>query len=184
MQLINAIITIVLLALSSQALPVALGINRKKGLISFWHAFLLVVSQLLFLYAGLLIGNRFMYLLEGYRNIVIFMGFFLIGMRMMIDVFKIRKGERTYYLDNTATLILAAVAQGINTLLAGLILTFLTSNLRQMLVVLFLATLVITIIGIALKAEKQSFAISALLSFLSAAFMIFSAVYLGFFNGL
>ena len=184
MQLLNAIITIILLGLSCQVLPVALGINSKKGLITFWHAFILIFSQLLFLYVGFLLGNRFLYLVEQYKNIIIFIGFFLIGMRMIFDVFRIRKGERTYYLDHTATLILASVAQGINTLLAGLILTYLTADLRQMLIVLFIATLVITTIGIVLKAEKQSFAISALLSFVSAAFMLFSSIYLGFFSGL
>lgn len=184
MQLTNTIITIILLGLSSQTLPVALGINTKNGLISLWHAFLLIVSQLLFLYVGFLLGNRFLYLVAQYKNVILFIGFFLIGMRMIFDVFRIRKGERTYYLDHTATLILASVAQGINTLLAGLIITYLTTDLRQMLIVLFVATLIITVIGIVLKAEKQSFAISALLSFVSAAFMLFSAVYLGFFSGL
>jgi putative Mn2+ efflux pump MntP len=178
----NIIITLIVLGLANQALPVALGINTKRGIISYWHAFLLIMSQLLFLYAGLLLGNRFMYLLDNYQGVVIFVGFFMIGMRMLIDVFKVRKGERTYYLDSTATLILASVAQGINTLLAGLILTFLTSNINQLLVVLLIATIIFTATGILLKPEKQSFAISALLSFLSASFMLFSAVYLGFFN--
>lgn len=182
MQLINVIITVILLGLSSQALPVALGIHTKNGLISLWHAFILIVSQLLFLYVGYLLGNRFLHLVSQYKNIIIFIGFFLIGMRMIFDVFRIRKGERTYFLDHTATLILASVAQGINTLLAGLILTYLTANLMQLVIVLFIATLIFTVIGIILKAEKQSFAISALISFVFATFLLFSAVYLGFFS--
>jgi len=182
MQLESAIISIILLGLSSQALPVALGINTKKGAISFWYAFILIATQVLFLYVGLLLGNRFLYLIEQYKNIIIFIGFFMIGTRMIIDVFRIRKGKRTYYLDHTATLMLASIAQGINTLLAGLLLTYLSSNLNRMVVILFVSTFVITIIGILLKPEKQSFAISALLTFLSAVIMLFSSVYLGLVN--
>lgn len=178
----NTITILILIALSSQVLPVAVGINTKKGFISIWHGFILILSQLIFLYAGYILGSRFLYLLEGYKGIVLFVGFFLIGIRMMMDVFKIRKGDRTYYLDNTATLILASVAQGINTLLAGMLLTYLTFNIGKMITFLFIAVVIMTILGMILKAEKQSFAISGLLFFISGFIMIFSSLYLGFFN--
>lgn len=178
----NTITILILIALSTQVLPVAIGISPKKGIISFWHGFILIVSQLLFLYAGYFLGSRFLYLLENYKGIVLFVGLFLIGIRMMMDVFKIRKGDRTYFLDNTATLILASVAQGINTLLAGMLFTYLLFDINQMIFVLSIATIIMTVVGMMLKAEKQSFAISALLFFISGFIMIFSSLYLGFFN--
>jgi len=173
---------LVLIALSVQVLPVALGIDPKKGFISFGHGLILIVSQLLFLYVGFLLGNRFLHLLENYKEIVIFMGLFLIGVRMIMDAFKIRKGERTYILDNTTTLIMASVAQGINTLLAGLILSYISFTISQLMFVLLISTFVVTILGVLLKAKKYSYALSALLYSLSGMIMLISSVYLGFFN--
>lgn len=178
----HTITILILIALSSQVLPVAVGINTKKSIISIWHGFILIVSQLLFLYAGYTLGSRFLYLLEGYKGIVLFVGLFLIGIRMMMDVFKIRKGDRTYYLENTATLILASIAQGINTLLAGMLLTYVSFEISKMVTILAIATLIMTIVGMILKAEKQSFAISGLLFFISGLIMVISSLFLGFFN--
>jgi len=110
------------------------------------------------------------------------MGLFLIGVRMIMDAFKIRKGERTYILDNTTTLIMASVAQGINTLLAGLILSYISFTISQLMFVLLISTFVVTILGVLLKAKKYSYALSALLYSLSGMIMLISSVYLGFFN--
>lgn len=178
----NVITMMILVSLSTQVLPVAVGINTKKGFFSFWHGFILIVSQVLFLYIGLSLGNRFLYLVENYKNIILFIGLFLIGIRMMMDVFKIRRGDRTYFLDNTATLILASVAQGINSLLAGILLSYMPFKFDHMIIILAISVFVITVLGMILKPEKQSFAISALLYFISGFIMIFSSVYLGFFN--
>ncbi len=177
----DIITTLILVALSTQVLPVAVGINTKKGFISFWYSFILIFTQLLFLYIGYKLGSRFLHLLENYKGIVLFVGFFMIGIRMIMDVFKIRKGDRTYFLDNTATLILASIAQGINTLLAGLLLSFMPLNFEQMIIVLAIAVFVFTVLGMILKTEKQSYAISAFFFFISALVMIISSVYLGFF---
>ena len=173
---------LVLIALSVQVLPVALGIDPKKGFISFGYSLILLMSQLLFLYVGLLLGNRFLHLLENYKEIVIFMGLFLIGVRMIMDAFKIRKGERTYLLDNTTTLIMASVAQGINTLLAGLILSYISITISQLIFVLLISTFIVTVLGVLLKAKKYSYALSALLYSFSGMIMLVSSVYLGFFN--
>jgi len=176
------VVILVLIALSVQVLPVALGIDPKKGFISLGHGLILIVSQLLFLYVGFLLGNRFLHLLENYKEIVIFMGLFLIGVRMIMDAFKIRKGERTYLLDNTTTLIMASVAQGINTLLAGLILSYISFTISQLMFVLLISTFIVTVVGVLLKAKKYSYTLSALLYSLSGMIILVSSVYLGFFN--
>lgn len=177
----NATTILILIALSIQVLPVAVGISAKKGIISFWHGFILIFTQVLFFYVGYMLGSRFLHLLENYKGIILFVGFFMIGIRMIMDVFKIRKGDRTYFLDNTATLILASIAQGINTLLAGLLLSYMAISIEQMIIILSVSVLVVMVLGFILKPEKQSFAISALLFFISALIMIISSVYLGFF---
>lgn len=178
----ETILTIlILIALSIQVFPVAIGNDVKNGLNTVINAIILIASQLLFLYLGYLVGNRFLHLLENYKGTVIFMGFFLIGIRMLMEVFKVRRGERTYYLDETKTILLASVAQGVNTFLAGVILTYVTLSIGEMSLVLLISTFIFTVIGSLIKADKQTYMLSALLVFLSAIVMIFSAVYLGFF---
>lgn len=172
---------LILIALSTQVFPVAIGNDIKNGFNTIIVGIVLVASQLLFLYLGYLVGDRFLHLLENYKGTVIFIGFFLIGIRMLMEVFKVRRGERTYYLDDTKTILLASVAQGVNTFLAGVIFTFITLSIREMSIVLLISTFIFTVIGTLIKADKQSYMLSALLVFLSAIVMIFSAVYLGFF---
>lgn len=172
---------LILIALSVQVLPVAIGIETKTGVNSILFGLILVASQLLFLYAGYLLGNRFLYLLDDYKGIVIFIGFFLIGIRILMDVFKVRRGERTYYLESTKTLLLASVAQGVNTFLAGIILSYVSLSIGNMAIILLISTFFVTLVGILIKPEKQTYTLSAFLFFLSAIVLIFSAVYLGFF---
>ena len=83
--------TVIIVVLSFQVLPVALGIDRKQGLSQvIWFALLLVLGQTLLFYVGYLLGHRFMHLMEDFRGTVIFVGFFLIGIRMIVESFKVR----------------------------------------------------------------------------------------------
>ena len=123
--MLTAIIVLIIISLSVQVFPVAVGIDRSKGIIAeAWFGSLLVVGQLFFFLVGYLLGDRFMHLMTGFKGVVIFIGFFLIGIRMMMEAFTVRKGERTYIIENTKTAALTAVAQGVNTFLAAIILTF------------------------------------------------------------
>ena len=118
-------VVVILIVLSFQVIPVALGIEPKNGLNqTIWFVLILILGQFILFLTGYLLGQRFMHLMDDFRGTVLFIGFFLIGIRIMLDAFKVRKGERTYYYDETMPVILASLAQGINTFLAGILLTF------------------------------------------------------------
>ena len=131
------IVSVIILVLSFQVLPVAMGIDQNKGLNqTIWYALLLVLGQSLLFLFGYLLGERFMHLMEDFRGTVIFIGFFLIGIRLIMDAFKVRKGERTFSFDTTMPVLLASLAQGMNTFLAGLLLTYLPFE-RQWVTIIF-----------------------------------------------
>jgi len=179
----TTILAFIIISLSIQVFPVAIGIDRSKGFIqSAWFGSILILGQILFFVLGYLLGDRFMHLMSGFKGIVIFIGFFLIGIRMNMEAFKVKKGERTYIIDDTKTVALASVAQGINTFLAAMLFTFLPVERQWLLIVLVIAALIVTITGLFLKPGRQSFAVSSFLFFMSGMVMVVSAVYLGFFK--
>lgn len=181
--MLETVVTIIIITLSFQVFPVALGIDQSKGLNqTIWFALILLLGQTLLFLVGYIIGDKIMHLLSDFKGTVLFIGFFLIGIRMMLDAFKVRKGERTYYYDETMPVILASLALGINTFLAGILLTLLPFERHWLSVILAIFTLVMIGIGTFMKPGKTSFSIGSLLFFAGGIYMIFSSVYLGFFN--
>lgn len=177
----NSFVILILFVLSSQVFPVTLGIEPKKNTTSaIGYGLILVFGQVLFLLFGLFLGDRFMYLVDGFKGIVVFIGFFLIGIRLLMDTFKVRKGERTYTIDSTLPVILASAAQGINTFLAGLLFSSLALDFQWLSIVLFILTAVVTAIGMFLKPTKQSLALSSLLFASGGLVLIVSSIYFGF----
>ena len=180
--MLDVVVSVIIITLSFQVLPAALGIDQNKGLNqTIWFALLLLLGQGLMFLFGFLLGERFMHLMENFKGIVIFLGFFLIGIRMIFEAFVVRKGERTYTFDSTMPVILASLAQGINTFLAGLILTYLPFERQWLTIILTIATLIITGIGTMMKPGKSSFSFASFLFLLGGFWMIFSSIYLGFF---
>ncbi len=123
MQVISIII---LFILSFQVMPVAVGMDIRKTpafhLIS--GIFLLISGQLLLFLIGIWLGDRFMHLLSGMKTYVLFIGFVLIAVRFNMEAFKVRKGERTYIVGKSTTYIIPAIAQAVNTFLAGVLFYF------------------------------------------------------------
>lgn len=179
-QMFATSIVLILFTLAFQTFPLALGFEGKTPVKALLYGGIIIFVQVAFLVLGLVLGDRFMHLLEAYRGTVIFVGFFLVGVRMIIDSFKVRRGERTYSLDTNLQLILAAVAQSINTFLAGMILVNFALDRQWLTIVLFLLTLVSTGFGLFLKPTKLPLAAASLLFAIGGLIMIFSSVYLGF----
>ncbi len=176
------IVFLILIFLSIQVLPVAIGINvNGKPLKAILLIIVLSTVQLLTYWLGLKLGSTFMYLMEGFKTVVVFLGFVLIGIRMLMEVFNIRKGERTYSIDSIGHVALASFAQGINSFLVGLMYYYILINERDTLVTLFAATIVISIIGITMKPGKLTLAFASLLYSLGGLVMLFAAVYFSFF---
>lgn len=173
---------LILIALAFQVFPAGLGINSKAGFNAIiWCVLIMWLGQVLMLYLGYSLGLKFTHLLSGYKSIVVFIGLFLIGLRLVMDAFKVRKGERTYQLDGTQSAILASLALGVNTFLAGIIFTLLKEQSHFLTQWLAIFTMVMLGVSVMLKPDKITLALSSLLYFAGGIIFVVSSVYLGFF---
>ncbi|NQU35800.1 MAG: hypothetical protein HQ521_21435 [Bacteroidetes bacterium] len=180
--MLSTIVFLILIFLSFQVLPVAIGINvGGKPAKTILLILILSATQLSTYWLGLKLGSTFMYLMEGFKGIIVFIGFVLIGIRMLMEVFNIRKGERTYSIDSVGYVAMASFAQGINSFLVGLMYYFILIDERDTLIILFAATIVISIVGITMKPGKLTLAFASLLYTLGGLVMLFAAVYFSFF---
>ncbi len=176
------LIAIILGILSFQVLPVALDFDIKRGIgRTLWFGLILLLGQLLLFVAGYYLGRRFMHQLDDFIGAVIFAGFFLVGIRFIMDAFKVRKGERTFNTESSFTVFLASMAQGINTFLAGILISSIVDKSDYLMLVIGVATILVIAFGIAMKPQKQTFVFASLLYFIGGFVLIFGSVYLGFF---
>lgn len=181
--MLNVIILLVLFSLTLQLFPVALGINyRELKSRAVAYAFILILGQVVLFLLGYMLGERFLYLVEGFKGTVIFIGFSLIGIRMVMEAFQVRKGVRTFVMDNVSTVTLASVAQAVNTFLAGMLLTYLPVERNSLSLALFLFALIVSFTGVVMKPNKEARLLSSLFFMLSGVVILFSGLYLGFFN--
>jgi len=179
------LLVFILSALAFQVFPVSLGTDIKQNFLkSLTIIISLTLMQALMFWLGIIVGKQFLHLSSGYANIVVFIGFFLVGIRIAMESFAIRKGERTYNTNNNQNIVLASVAQSINTFLAGMIFYYFSfGELFLVAIVLMLAAL-FSLAGSLIKLNKQSLAFSSLAYLLGGAGMVVSSVYLGFFTEL
>ena len=166
--------------LASQVLPSSLGIG--KTIKSFIFVLIPAASQILFFWLGYLLGKTFIYLMQDFKTVVIFIGFFIIGIRFVVDAFVVRKGKRTFQNGNILQYSLTSVAQSTNTFLVGLMFSFFSFNLVQTLAILGLITLIISLSGMLSKVSKMNLALASLLILSGGIFMIVSSFYLAFFQ--
>jgi len=180
--MLTAFIVIIIFFLSVQVFPVAIGINisGKPG-----KAVILIVVlslvQVVTYWFGLKLGSSFMYLMDGFKGAVFFIGFLLIGIRMLMETININKGERTYSTDNLGHVILTSIAQGINAFLVGLLFNYLDIDEMFTLTILFIATLFIATVGIIMKPGKFALSLASLVYAAGGLVMIVFAVYISFF---
>lgn len=153
-----AISIIILLILSFQVMPVSLGIDSSK--MNFFNIvssiFLLILGQVLLFLLGVLLGDRFMYLIAGAKRYVLFIGFFIIATRLILEALEIRKGKRTYLIEKANQFILPSIAQAINTFLAGILFHLLIFNLTQDLIYLSIFSLSFSVPFAFVKNEKRA----------------------------
>jgi len=174
--------TLIILFLSVQVFPVAIGIDIKRNWLKA-TMFVVVLSllQVVTYWLGLKLGSTFMHLMDGFKGVVFVLGFLLIGIRMLMETLTIRKGERTYSIDSIGFVILASLAQSMNTFLVGLLFNYLNIDEQFTLTLLLSLTIIIAAIGVMLKPEKQSLIFASLLYTLGGITMIISGIYITFF---
>jgi len=174
---------LILFLLSFQVMPVALGIDIQKT--SFIHitgsVVFLVLGQLLLFLTGIWLGNRFMHLVSGINRYILFVGFFLIAVRFSMEAFRVRKGERTYVMGKSVTYILPAVAQAVNTFLAGILFYFLPLNLSSDIIYLALFSFVFSVLFAFIKNKTLALPAISLLYMTGGGLLILISFYFLFF---
>lgn len=176
------ILGFVLLVLGFQVFPVCLGNSFKSDLKhSVQQIVIHTLIQLLMLWLGIFLGDRFLYLSEEYQYLIIFIGLLMVGLRISFDSFAVRRGDRTFTTANSQSLILASTAQSINTFLVGII--FSLFNISHILVFLILGISVLLFSTLAswIKLSKPALTISSLIYILGGIGIVSIAIYLGFF---
>jgi len=168
---------IIIISLSFQVFPISLGIARVDLKNTIVSVFILSFSQTVFFLLGHYAGEQFMHLLEDYKSTILFAGFFLIGIRMVMEVLRIRKGERTFLITDKNGEVLAAVAHSMNTFLAALLLYFIPVNKLWLAIILYIASALVAVGGMIAKPERLSFTFASLLYLLGGILIIVSSLY-------
>lgn len=177
-----SLVLLIMFYLSALVLPVSLGISLQTNFIKKILFLLIpVIFQLLFFWLGFLLGSQFLFLMEDFKNITIFIGFFLIGIRFVTDAFVIRKGKRTFQTAQLLHVSLASVAQSVNAFLIGMIFYFFAFDKIQTSVFLALFTLIFAFSGMLLTPTKKNLSFASLLILSGGIFLVGVAFYLGFF---
>ncbi len=180
--MVTTIIFLVIIFLSVQVFPIALGID-VRGKLAKALVLVIVLSaiQVFTYWLGLKLGNTFMYLMDGFSGVVVFIGFLLIGIRLLMEVFNIRKGERSYSIDTIGLTALASFAQGVNSFLVGLLFYYISIDVSFTIITLLSSVVVVTVLGIIMKPEKLTLAFASLLYTIGGLVMLVAAVYFSFF---
>ena len=169
---------LIIIALSFQVFPVALGFSEKGALKNIiLPVLILSLTQTVFFLLGHYAGEHFMHLLDDFKSTILFAGFFLIGIRMIMEILRIRKGERTFLLADNNSLIFASMAQSMNTFLAALLLYFIPVDKLWLALALLVASVIFSIVGIMAKPERPSFLFASLLYLIGGILIIVSSLY-------
>ncbi len=180
--MLTTIIVLIILFLSAQVFPVAIGIDVKgKWLKATLFVIVLSSIQLLTYWLGLRLGGTFMYLMDSFKSVVFLFGFLLIGIRMLMETLAIRKGERTYQINTIGSVVFASIAQGMNTFLAGLLFCYLNVGEQFTMITILVLSIIIASVGVFLKPEKLTLAFASLLYTIGGILMIISSIYISFF---
>lgn len=180
--MLSFVIIAVIIFLSIQVFPISLGISKHRNVFSSAFAvFIISGIQILMYWIGLKVGDTIMYLVAGFSGVVVFIGFLLTGIRMLMEVFTIRRGERSFLISDFTHISLASVAQGINSFLVGLMFYFVEFDFYFTISLLGISSLIFSVIGLAFKPNKTTLALASLLYTIGGLVMLFSAVYFSFF---
>ena len=176
--------SLIIFALAVQVVPAGLslnpGSNRLKALIA---TVIMAVTQTVMFGLGKLLGNSFLHLVADWKGAIVFAVFFLIGIRMIMDAFKIRKDKVAYRLEEPKFMLLTSIAQSMNTFLAGMMFYFFnTVNFETSLIAILLLTSFMILPAIYTAKDKTSKSFATLLYMTGGIIFIFSSFYLPFFS--
>lgn len=164
-----------IIALAYNTFPLALGLNRDKRNSHFLNVLLAIIFgliQAVMYKLGALLGETFMHLFEEHDQFAVFAILLAVSVRMTIEAFKIRRGERLFSFDNYVKFVMMAVAAGINTLIVGMTYNYL--NLFGVLTpaVLLAAGFAWSIAGISMNLTRVNILLSSLIQLISAVIIL------------
>jgi putative Mn2+ efflux pump MntP len=170
---------LIIFALAVHVIPPGLhltvGSNRLQAIMA--TAIVAVLQVMLFGF-GRLMGGTFLHLVEGMKTGILFFTFFLVGVRMAMEAFKIRKGDVVMRLDNTKLMVLTGVAQGIDAFLVGMMFYFFPEvKLETILIALFLMASFLMMPAIYTGEKKGAYSFVSLLYLVGALVFVFSSLY-------
>ncbi len=176
------LVVLIILFLSVQVFPIAVGISPSGN----WgrailFVVILAITQCLSFWLGLKLGSTFMHLMDGFKSVVFLFGFLLIGIRMLMETINIRKGHRSLQVNTYSSIAFAAIAQGVNTFLSGLLFNYLSIDTMFTLIALLIFSILIATTGMIIKFGKQTLSLVSFLYALGGLFMIISSIYISFF---
>jgi putative Mn2+ efflux pump MntP len=173
---------LLILAVSYNVFPLALGLNRDRRtphLVNVFHAAVFGLLQGIMYYIGITLGDTFMHLLEANYRFVVFGILAAVAVRMSIEAFKIRKGARLFSFDNYIKFMIMGVAAGINTLIVGMTANYLSPFAGLMPLLLVAGGFAWSITGISMNLSRRNIILSSLLHLGFAIFIfIFGIVFL------
>lgn len=168
-----------IIALAYNTFPLALGLNRDKRNSHFLNVLLAVVFGLIqaaMYRAGALLGDTFMHLFEEQDQFAVFAILLAVSVRMMIEAFKIRRGERVFSFDNYVKFVMMAVAAGINTLIVGMTYSYLDLFGHFTPAALLAAGFAWSIAGISMNLSRVNILLSSLIQLISAVIILFIGI--------
>jgi putative Mn2+ efflux pump MntP len=180
--LVNLTSILFVLALTSVAFPLALGLhpdkeNRQGNL--FLIALLFGAVQAMMVFLGNLLGQQFMHLFSAHHQIVVFAVFGLIAVRMIIEALKIRKENRLFAFESYSRLLIIAIAAAINSLIAGMVGTYFQPFGTALPWAFFIAGFGWSILGLLLPINRINILLASVLQlFFAVVLLIIGLLYL------
>jgi len=173
---------LIIFSLSVQVVPAGLSYKAEKNKIKgALVAVVMVFVEVMMFGLGKLLGSSFLHLLANWKNGIVFAVFFITGVRMIMDAFKIRKGKVAYRLVEPKFVFLTAVAQSINTFIIGLMFYFFPHiDFKTSLIALSLLSFFMILPSIFTPQNRISLSFAAVLYVLGGGFFVLTAFYLGF----
>ncbi|PKP53686.1 MAG: hypothetical protein CVT92_02895 [Bacteroidetes bacterium HGW-Bacteroidetes-1] len=164
-----------IIALAYNTFPLALGLNRdhrNKHLTNLLLAAIFGLLQGIMYYIGSLLGDTFMHVFILRYKWVVFGIIIAVSVRMMLEAFKIRKGERLFSFDNYVKFIIMTIAAGINTLIIGMTANYFSPFDELMPVFLVAASFLWSIAGISMNLSRTNILLSSMMH-LGASIVLF-----------
>jgi putative Mn2+ efflux pump MntP len=169
-------------ALSCNIFPLTIGLkanneNTVSRLLVYAFGFGLVMG--LFYFLGSLLGSKVMYLIARYVIFVVFALFLMIGVRMLIEALKVRKGIRSFDLFGAASFFMIAFVASINAFFIGLGAPYFENLGFKMPLWIALATSGWAFASMQLSFSRINIVLASFLQFISALiFIVLGFIYL------